>query len=138
MNYWLVKSEPGTWSWVDHQKAPRKTAEWDGVRNHQAANNLKAMRRGDRAFFYHSGKERQIVGIVQVVREYYPDPTDKTERFGMVDFKAVKSVTTPVTLAAIKTNAKLADLALVRQSRLSVMPLTAAHWKIICKMGGVD
>lgn len=136
MAYWLVKSEPGTWSWDDQVK--KGVEHWDGVRNYQASNNLKAMKIGDLAFFYHSVNEKQIVGIVEVVREYYPDHTDESGRFGMVDVKAVKPIDTPVTLAAIKARADLADLALVRQSRLSVVPVNDDQWKIICGMGGVN
>ncbi len=135
MNYWLVKSEPGAWSWDDHVKAG--TAEWDGVRNHQAANNMKAMKKGDRAFFYHSVNEKQIVGTLQVSKEYYPDPTDKSGRFGMVDFKAIEALKAPVTLADIKADPHLSELPLVKQSRLSVMPIDAKSWKLICKMGGI-
>ena len=135
MAYWLVKQEPSAWSWCDHVKAG--TTEWNGVRNHQAANNLKDMKNGDRALMYHSVKEKQVVGILEVVKEYYPDPSDKTGRFGMVDFKALHPVTTPVTLEQIKADPRLSHLALVRQSRLSVMPIDTASWKIICKMGGV-
>ncbi len=133
MAYWLIKSEPGTWSWDDHVKAG--TAEWDGVRNYQASNNMKAMKQGDKVFFYHSVKEKQIVGIVEVASEYYPDGTDPSGRFGMVDFKAVQPMTQPVSLADIKAEPKLEDIALIKQSRLSVMPITAAQWKTICKMG---
>ena len=133
MAYWLVKSEPGTWSWDDQVKA--KVTGWDGVRNHQAANNMKAMALGDLVFFYHSVNEKQIVGIVEVAKEYYPDHTDKSGRFGMVDLKAVAPVKTPVTLTAIKAEPKLANIALVRQSRLSVMPIGADEWKLICRMG---
>ncbi len=133
MAYWLIKSEPGTWSWDDHVKAG--TAEWDGVRNYQASNNLKAMKLGDRVFFYHSVKEKQIVGIVEVASEYYPDGTDPSGRFGMVDFKALQPMTQPVSLSDIKAEPKLEGIALVKQSRLSVMPITAAQWKTICKMG---
>ena len=135
MAYWLMKSEPGTWSWDDHVKAG--TAEWDGVRNYQACNNMKAMKLGDRAFFYHSVNEKRIVGIVEVVKLYYPDHTDESGRFGMVDVKAVEPVPNPVTLADIKADERLADMALVRQSRLSVCPVDAKAWKIICRMGGV-
>lgn len=137
MKYWLVKSEPGAWSWDDHMNAPKQTAEWDGVRNHQAKNNMIAMKNGDRAFMYHSVNEKQIVGVMEVVKEYYPDHTDDTGKFGMVDFKALHPVETPVTLADIKADAKLADLALVKHTRLSVMPVAAAHWKRICRMAGV-
>ena len=135
MAYWLVKSEPGAWSWDDHVKAG--VAEWDGIRNHQAAANMKAMKVGDRAFFYHSVNEKCVVGILEVVTEYYPDPTDPTMRFGMVDFKAVTPVKDPVTLRQIKDDGRLDHLALVRQSRLSVMPVDAAAWRIICGMAGV-
>lgn len=136
MAYWLVKSEPGTWSWDDHVR--EKVAEWDGVRNHQAANNMKAMRKGDRAFFYHSVNERRIVGTLEVVKEYYPDHTDDSGRFGMVDFRALKPLKTPVTLADIKADERLHDMALVRQSRLSVMPVSDEEWRIICEKGGID
>ncbi len=132
MAYWLLKSEPGAWSWDDQVRDG--TAEWDGVRNYQATNNMKAMKRGDKAFFYHSVNEKQVVGIVEVVKEYYPDPTDASGRFGMVDVKAVKPVKQPVSLKAIKAEPRLADLALVRQSRLSVVPVSAAEWQVICDM----
>lgn len=134
--YWLVKSEPGTWSWEDHLK--KGVEPWDGVRNYQASNNLKAMKEGDLAFFYHSVKEKRIVGIVEVVKEYYPDPTDATNRFGMVDFKAVCSVPVPVTLEMIKQDPTLQELALVRQSRLSVMPIPKKAWDLICDKGQLD
>lgn len=136
MAYWLVKSEPGAWSWDDHVKAG--VAEWDGVRNHQAANNMKAMKVGDRAFFYHSVNEKQVVGILEVAREYHPDPSDKSGRFGMVDFKALFPVNRPVTLAEIKAEPGLEDIALVRQSRLSVMPVSEPEWKIICRMAETE
>ena len=132
MAYWLLKSEPGAWSWNDQVRDG--TAEWDGVRNYQAANNMKAMKRGDKAFFYHSVNEKQIVGIVEVVKEYYPDPTDASGRFGMVDVKAIKPVNEPVSLKAIKAEPRLANLALVRQSRLSVVPVSKEEWQIICGM----
>lgn len=135
MNYWLVKSEPGTWSWEDHVK--KGVEHWDGVRNYQASNNMKAMEIGDKAFFYHSVKETRIVGIVEVVKEYYPDHTDAKGRFGMVDFKALDSVPTPVTLQEIKAHPELQDMALVRQSRLSVSPVSEKEWKIICEMAGI-
>ena len=135
MRYWLVKSEPGSWSWDDHVKVG--VEPWNGVRNYQAANNMKTMKIGDKAFFYHSVKEKQIVGIVEVVKEYYPDPSDASGRFGMVDFKALKPVPKPVTLANIKADERLHDLALIRQSRLSVVPVDKASWDIICGMGGV-
>ena len=133
MAYWLMKSEPGAWSWDDQVKAG--SAEWDGVRNYQASNNMKAMELGDLCFFYHSVKEKLIVGIVEVVRLYYPDPSDASGRFGMVDVKAVKPMERPVSLSEIKAEPELANLALVRQSRLSVVPVSTAEWKLICKMG---
>jgi predicted RNA-binding protein with PUA-like domain len=133
MAYWLMKSEPGTWSWDDQVKDG--VAEWDGVRNYQAANNLKAMRVGDKAFFYHSVKQKEVVGIVEVVKEYYPDPTDASGRFGMVDIKALRPFAKPVSLAQIKAVPRLQELALIRQSRLSVMPIGEAEWRLICAMG---
>ncbi len=136
MAYWLMKSEPGAWSWEDQVRAG--VAEWDGVRNHQAANNMKAMRIGDRAFFYHSVNEKRIVGIVEIVKEYYPDPSDPSGRFGMVDVRALKPLARPVTLAEIKAEPRLADLALVRQSRLSVMPVDDEAWRLICAMGKTE
>ncbi len=135
MAYWLIKSEPEAWSWDDHVKVG--TTEWEGVRNYQAANNMKAMRVGDLAFFYHSVKQKLIVGIVEVVREYYPDPTDEKGRFGMVDFKAIKPLPQPIHLQAIKTDPELQHLALVKQSRLSVMPIDDDAWKTLCTMGGL-
>ena len=135
MNYWLMKSEPSTWSW-DDQIAKGETGEgWDGVRNHQASNNMKAMEIGDLAFFYHSVNEKQIVGIVEVIELYHPDPTDASGRFGMVTVKAVKPMTKPVTLADIKADQRLAEMALVRQSRLSVTPVSADQWAILMDMG---
>jgi predicted RNA-binding protein with PUA-like domain len=135
MAYWLIKSEPGAWSWDDHVK--KGIEHWDGVRNHQANNNMKAMKLGDKAFFYHSVNEKRIVGVVEVVREHYPDHTDESGRFGMVDFKALHPVKTPVTLADIKADERLQDMLLVRHSRLSVSPVADDHWKIICAMAGV-
>lgn len=135
MKYWLMKSEPGSWSWEDQLKVDKEG--WDGVRNYQAANNMKAMKTGDRAFFYHSVKEKSIVGIVEIVDEYHPDPTDKSERFGMVSVRAVEAVPNPVSLADIKSDPRLSELSLLKQSRLSVMPIDAKSWKIICGMGGV-
>ena len=136
MAYWLIKSEPGTWSWDDQVRDG--VAEWDGVRNYQASNNLKAMKIGDLAFFYHSVNEKQVVGIVEVVKEYYPDPTDASGRFGMVDVKDVRPFATPVTLAQIKAEPRLQNLALVRQSRLSVLPVDPAEWQLICAMGKTE
>ena len=133
MAYWLLKSEPGTWSWDDQVR--QGTEHWDGVRNHQAANNMKAMRLGDRAFFYHSGDTREVVGIVEVVREYYPDHTDPSGRFGMVDVRAVRPLAKPVGLKAIKADPQLQDMLLVRHSRLSVSPVSEAQWRRICALG---
>ena len=132
MKYWLLKSEPETWSWENQVK--EGASMWDGVRNYQARNNLKEMKKNDLCFFYHSVTERSIVGIVKVVKEYYPDPTDKTERFVVVDVKATKKLKKPVSLDQIKENNKLKDIALVKQSRLSVMPLKKTEWDIIIKM----
>ncbi|MBI1375691.1 MAG: EVE domain-containing protein [Phycisphaera sp.] len=134
MNYWLVKSEPDVWSWSDQCKAKGRTTAWEGVRNAQACNNMKLMRKGDRAFFYHSNKDRQIVGVVEVVKEAYPDPTDETGRFVMVDLRALEALKAPVTLAEIKAAPRLSEMALVRQSRLSVMPIDPSAWKTIMKM----
>jgi len=132
MKYWLLKSEPDAWSWDNQVK--EGASMWDGVRNYQARNNLKEMKKNDLCFFYHSVTERSIVGIVKVVKEYYPDPTDKTDRFVVVDVKATKKLKNPVSLDEIKENNKLKDIALVKQSRLSVMPLKKTEWDIIIKM----
>lgn len=137
MAYWLFKSEPNTWSWDDQVAVGEENGEWDGVRNHQANNNMKAMKLGDLGFFYHSVNEKQVVGIVKVVREHYPDHTDASGRFGMVDVAAVMPVEKPVTLADIKANPDLEDMILVNNSRLSVQPVTPREWKIICKMAGL-
>ena len=131
MSYWLVKSEPDAWSWDEQVKAGAKGTAWTGVRNHTAKQNLMKMKKGDRAFFYHSGEGKEIVGVVEVVREHFPDPTDKTEKFVAVDLKAVAPVPKPVTLAAIKADAAFKDWELVRISRLSVMPCPPAVWKKI-------
>jgi predicted RNA-binding protein with PUA-like domain len=135
MKHWLVKTEPSTWSWADQVRDG--TTFWHGVRNYQASNNLKAMALGDQAFFYHSVEEKQIVGIVEVVKLYYPDHTDESGRFGMVDFKAVKPLVKPVTLATIKSDPAINHLLLVRHSRLSVMPIDDEAWNYICKLGGI-
>jgi len=135
MAYWLMKSEPGAYSWDDLVRDG--STYWDGVRNYQAANNMKKMKKGEKAFLYHSVTEKQIVGVMEVTREYYPDHTDASGRFGMVDVKPLAPVTRFVTLAQIKTESKLEDLALVRQSRLSVLPIAATHWRILCKMAGM-
>lgn len=135
MNHWLLKSEPSAYSWADLVR-DRQTA-WTGVRNHQAANNLRAMRKGDRAFFYHSNDGLAIVGTVEVVREAYPDPDDKSGRFVAVDVVPCVAAQTPVTLAQIKAEPRLKALALVRQGRLSVSPVLAAEWTLLCRMAGI-
>ena len=132
MNYWLLKSEPSTWSWEDQVKA--SVDMWDGVRNYQARNNLKNMKMKDLCFFYHSVSEKQIIGIVEVVKEHYPDPTDKKGKFVVVDVKAKKRLKRPVSLEEIKSTAKLSNIALIKQSRLSVMPLKKIEWDIILKI----
>ena len=138
MAYWLVKTEPSAWSWDDQVKAGAKGEPWTGVRNHTAKQNLMKMKTGDRAFFYHSVDEKSIVGIVEVTREAYPDPSAKPgEPWVVVDFKAVTPLPRPVTLADIKAEPGLNDMALVKLSRLSVQPVTAAEWKLVCAMGGV-
>jgi predicted RNA-binding protein with PUA-like domain len=137
MAYWLVKSEPDTWSWDDHVKKGAKGDAWTGVRNHTAKQNLMKMTKGDRAFFYHSGEGKEIVGIAEVIREHYPDPTDKSGAFVVVDMKTDEPMPKPVTLAAIKAEPKLKEMALVKYSRLSVQPVTAEEWKIVCRMGGL-
>lgn len=135
MAYWLLKSEPGTWSWDDQLKKGDEGEGWDGVRNYQASNNMKKMEIGDLAFFYHSVNEKSIVGIVSIIEKYQDDPTDKTGRFGMVVVKAIKSFTKSVSLSEIKSNQKLQGISLIKQSRLSVMPITKEHWDIIIEMG---
>jgi predicted RNA-binding protein with PUA-like domain len=135
MAFWLVKSEPGAWSWDDQVRDG--VTSWTGVRNHQAALNLKAMKVGEKAFFYHSVDQKKIVGVVEVVKEAYPDATDPSGRFVTVDLKAVAPVPEPVSLAQIKADPRLADLALVRQSRLSVVPVGDEHWQIICGMADI-
>jgi predicted RNA-binding protein with PUA-like domain len=134
MAYWLVKSEPDTWSWTQH--AAKKADVWTGVRNHQAKTHLNAMKKGDRVFFYHSGEGKEIVGVSEVSREAYADPTDESGKFVCVDLKAVEPLKTPVSLVAIKAEPKLADMVLVKNSRLSVQPVTAEEWRLIAKMGG--
>jgi len=138
MAYWLMKSEPNAWSWDQQVKAASKGAEWTGVRNHTAKLNLMKMKKGDRAFFYHSNVGKEIVGVVEVIRDHHPDPSAKAgEPWVVVDVKAAEPMPRPVTLEAIKTEPKLKDMALLRQSRLSVGPVTADEWKLICKMGGM-
>ena len=135
MRYWLLKSEPSTWSWNDQIK--EKITMWDGIRNYQARNNLMSMRVNDLCFFYHSVNEKKIVGIVSVLKEHYTDPTDKTKKFVAVDIKTKKSLKNPITLKQIKKEKKLSHLALVKQSRLSVMPIDKISWRLICKLGGI-
>jgi predicted RNA-binding protein with PUA-like domain len=135
MQYWLLKSEPSTYSWDQLVKDGR--TNWSGVRNFTAARNLKTMKTGDRAFFYHSGDGPAIVGVAEIVKEAYPDPSDKEGRFVMVDVKALMPVKTPVTLAAIKAEKSLAQMTLVRQGRLSVSPVSAEEWRAISKMAGI-
>ncbi|MGB3864953.1 MAG: EVE domain-containing protein [Xanthobacteraceae bacterium] len=137
MNYWLVKSEPSAWSWDQQVAKGAKGEAWTGVRNHAAKLNLMRMKKGDRAFYYHSNEGKEIVGIAEVIREHYPDPTDASGKFVCVDLKAVKPLKTPVTLEAVKHDKRLADMALIKLSRLSVQPVTADEWKIVCKMGGL-
>ena len=137
MAHWLFKSEPATWSWNQQVEAGAKGTFWSGVRNHQAKQNLMAMKRGDQGFFYHSNEGKAVVGIVEVMKEYYPDPTDETGKFGMVDIKAVKPFARPVTLDAIKAEGALKSMALVNNSRLSVQPVTEAEWALVCRMGGL-
>ena len=136
MNYWLVKSEPSTWSWDQQVAKGAKGEAWTGVRNFTARQNLVKMKKGDRAFFYHSNEGKEIVGIVEIVKLYHPDPTDETGKFGMVDIAAVAALPHSVTLDAIKAEKRLAKMALVTNSRLSVQPVTDVEWNIVCKMGG--
>jgi predicted RNA-binding protein with PUA-like domain len=135
MAYWLLKSEPAKYSWDDMVKDRR--THWDGIRNFQAANNLRAMKVGDRAFFYHSNEGKDIVGVVEIARTAYPDPGDQSGKFVMVDIAPVVPVKQPVSLAEMKTVPELAGFSLLRQSRLSVCPVTDKEWAVICRMAGV-
>ncbi len=137
MNYWLLKSEPSAWSWDQQVAAGAKGDAWTGVRNHAAKLNLMKMKKGERAFFYHSNEGKEIVGIVEIIREHYPDPTDASGKFVCVDVKANQPLKNPVTLEALRRDPRFAAMALIRLSRLSVQPVTAAEWKAICKLGGV-
>lgn len=137
MHYWLFKSEPSAWSWDQQVKAGAKGTGWTGVRNHLAKQNMMKMAVGDRGFFYHSNEGKEIVGIVEVCKLFHPDPTDETGKFGMVDVKAVKPLIKPVTLAQVRATESLAKMSLLTSARLSVQPVTAKEWAIICKMGGV-
>ena len=134
VSHWLVKSEPDAFSW--QQQVENKVESWTGVRNAQAAKFLRTMAVGDLAFFYHSNIGKEIVGVVEVARAAYPDPTDESGRWVCVDMRAVSPVPQPVTLATIKATPELAEIGLIRQSRLSVMPIAPEHWKLLCKMGG--
>ena len=136
-NYWLVKSEPNVWSIDQQKKSGAKGTVWDGVRNYQAAKNLKTMKKGDLCFFYHSNIGKEIVGIVEVIKESFTDPTDKEKRFVAVQLKFKQKLKSPVTLENIKQNKGLSNLALIKQSRLSVMPIDSKSWKIICKLGNI-
>ena len=137
MNYWLMKSEPDVWSIDQQKKAGNKGAAWDGVKNYQAAKNLKAMKKGDKCFFYHSNIGKEIVGIVQVIKEHYSDKTDESGRFVAVTVKFLKKLNKPVKLEEIKKNKQLSHLSLIRQSRLSVMPIDSKSWKILNNMGKI-
>ncbi len=136
MRYWLFKSEPNTWSWDDQVAKGDAGEEWDGVRNYQARNNMREMKLGDRGFFYHSLKEKAIVGVVEVCAEAHPDSTTDDPRWDCVDIKAVGPFKTPVTLADVKADPRLADMVLANNSRLSVQPVTEEEWAILCEMGG--
>ena len=137
MRYWLFKSEPNTWGWDDQVRKGDAGEEWDGVRNYQARNFMREMKIGDRGFFYHSMKEKAVVGIVEVIAEAHPDSTTEDPRWECVDIKAVKPVKAPVTLDQIKADPRLAEMVLVKNSRLSVQPVSDAEWRIICEMAGI-
>jgi predicted RNA-binding protein with PUA-like domain len=137
MAYWLVKSEPSVWSWDQQVAKGAKGEAWTGVRNHTAKLNMMKMKKGDRAFFYHSNEGKEIVGIAEIVKEHYPDPTDKTEKFVCVDIAADKPLKKPVTLVAVKAEPKLAEMELLKQSRLSVQSVKPDEWKLVCKLGGI-
>jgi predicted RNA-binding protein with PUA-like domain len=137
MAHWLLKTEPEEFSFDDQVKRGAKGEPWSGVRNHIAKNNMKAMKKGERAFFYHTGDEKRVVGIVEVIREHYPDPTDEAGIFKAVDVKAIEALPRPVTLAEVKAEPRLKDMVLARQPRLSVQPVTDAEWDIVCRMGGM-
>ena len=137
MAHWLFKSEPSAWSFEAQLAEGEKGTSWNGVRNHSAKLNMMAMKVGERGFFYHSNEGKEIVGIVEVIKPYYPDPSDESGKFGMVDVKAVKPLPTPVTLEAVKGEKRLAKMALVANSRLSVQPVTDEEWALVCEMGGL-
>tara|TARA_B100000929_G_scaffold163897_1_gene129843 strand:+ start:3423 stop:3839 length:417 start_codon:yes stop_codon:yes gene_type:complete len=137
MKYWLLKTEPNEWSWKHQVESGTKGAVWDGVRNYQARNNLKTMKLGDQFFFYHTGDEKKIVGIGKVIKEFFPDKNDRAEKFGSIMVRSYKIFKTPVSLNDIKNHSLLGHLALLKQSRLSVMPIDSKSWKVICKIGKV-
>jgi predicted RNA-binding protein with PUA-like domain len=137
MAHWLFKSEPSSWSFAQQMAAGAKGTFWNGVRNHQAKLNLMAMKVGEQGFFYHSNEGKAVVGIVEIIKPYYPDPSDETGKFGMVDIRAVKALPHEVTLEAIKAEKRLAKMALANNPRLSVQPVSDDEWKIVCKMGGL-
>ena len=137
MAHWLIKSEPSKWSWEHQVAAGAKGTNWNGVRNHLAKLQLQAMKKGEHVFFYHSNEGKEIVGIVEVIREFYPDPSDESGKFCMCDFKAVKPLKRPISLAEVKATPALAKMSLLTSARLSVQPVRDDEWKLICKMGGV-
>jgi predicted RNA-binding protein with PUA-like domain len=137
MAYWLVKSEPSVWSWEQQVAAGAKGTHWNGVRNHLAKKHLMSMQLGEQAFFYHSNEGKEIVGIVEVIKLFYPDPSDESGKFGMVDFRALKPLKKPVTLAQVKAAPELENMSLVTSMRLSVQPVTDEEWRVVCKMGGL-
>ncbi|WP_372886830.1 EVE domain-containing protein [Shimia sp.] len=137
MRYWLFKSEPNTWSWQNQLDRGETGEEWDGVRNYQARNFMREMQIGDRGFFYHSLKEKSVVGIVEVIATAHPDSTTEDARWDCVDIKAVETLLKPVSLEQIKADPRLSDMVLVRNSRLSVQPVTEAEWTIICALAGL-
>jgi predicted RNA-binding protein with PUA-like domain len=137
MSYWLFKSEPSTWSWNQQKSRGHAGEEWNGVRNYQARNNMRAMKLGDLGFFYHSQTEKAVVGIVEVSALSHPDSTTEDDRWDCVDIRAVKDMPTPVTLELCKADPRLADMVLVNNTRLSVQPVTEAEWKIVCELGGI-
>ncbi|CCJ08230.1 EVE domain-containing protein [Methylocystis sp. SC2] len=136
MAHWLLKSEPSSWSWDQQVKAGAKGTFWNGVRNHSAKLNLMAMKKGEKGFFYHSNEDKAVVGIVEIIKTYYPDHTDESGKFGMVDVKAVKALKKPVTLAEIKAEPSLKDMVLVNNSRLSVQPVSEEEWRVVLEMAG--
>ena len=138
MGYWLFKSEPDTWSWTDQKAKGEAGEEWDGVRNYQARNHMRAMKRGDLGFFYHSGSEKRIVGLVEVIAEAHPDSTDPTGAWHCVDIKALRDLPRPVPLDEVKAEPRLGAMVLVKNSRLSVQPVTPEEWDLVCTVGGLD